>query len=84
MPQSYFQKASNPRGSVTYATFILREFLEGRERPYMVRDAIHELEVNYKERMKEVIELARQALAQDNEERQLELMKRALHLIEGL
>lgn len=81
---SYFQKANNPRGSVTYATFVFREYLGGRERAYMVTDAVNELEVNYKERMKGVIDLARQALTHKNEDTQLSLMKQALELIEKL
>lgn len=78
---SYFQNASNPRGSVRYAEQVVRGYLDGKEKSYMVTDAIAEMRICVRDHP--AIGVMEHALTVDDEPFRLNLMARALKLLQA-
>lgn len=78
---SYFKKASNPTGALHYAAQIVRGYIDGKEKFYMVADAVYEMRMCVGGNP--AIDIIEHALTIEDEGIRLQLMSRALKILEA-
>lgn len=65
------------------AQYAFKGWLDGKEKAYLVIDAIQEIEDSFGKDILPAVDLARKALAEENEDLRLDLMAQALKDIEA-